>query len=219
MNRESYVKAVAKRLSCSKARRDEFVRDLEADIAAALEAGEGWEQVERRLGDPRQVAAEFNEGLSEQELAAGRKRKRTKMIAIAAAVVIVLAAVIGGAAWWVAPKTAPVGTSSGASEQALVTKAQEAAEVIAANDYDAFLPMLDPSVAQALSEPVIADAHALFGDDWGPLKSYGNAYSTQIEQMGLVLDVVEFVANYENATVTFTMSFNKDMKIMGLNLR
>lgn len=40
MNKESYVKAVAKRLTCSKARQVEFVRDLESDIAAALSAGE-----------------------------------------------------------------------------------------------------------------------------------------------------------------------------------
>ena len=66
MNKESYVKAVAKRLTCSKARQAEFVRDLESDIAAALSAGETWEQVESRMGDPRQVAQEFNEDLSEE---------------------------------------------------------------------------------------------------------------------------------------------------------
>ena len=81
MNKESYVKAVAKRLTCSKARQAEFVRDLESDIAAALSAGETWEQVESRMGDPRQVAQEFNEDLSEAERAAGKKRKRTKTIA------------------------------------------------------------------------------------------------------------------------------------------
>ena len=69
MNKESYVKAVAKRLTCSKARQAEFVRDLESDIAAALSAGETWEQVESRMGDPRQVAQEFNEDLSEAERA------------------------------------------------------------------------------------------------------------------------------------------------------
>ncbi|WP_041239532.1 HAAS signaling domain-containing protein, partial [Gordonibacter pamelaeae] len=74
MNEKAYAKAVARRLACSKARRDEFVRDLESDIASSLADGETWEQVERRLGDPRDVAREFNEALSERELAAGRKR-------------------------------------------------------------------------------------------------------------------------------------------------
>lgn len=59
MNEKAYAKAVARRLACSKARRDEFVRDLESDIASSLADGETWEQVERRLGDPRDVAREF----------------------------------------------------------------------------------------------------------------------------------------------------------------
>ena len=106
MNKESYVKAVAKRLTCSKARQAEFVRDLESDIAAALSAGETWEQVESRMGDPRQVAQEFNEDLSEAERAAGKKRKRTKTIAIVETVAVVMVAIIGAATWWVSPKTA-----------------------------------------------------------------------------------------------------------------
>ena len=109
MNKESYVKAVAKRLTCSKARQAEFVRDLESDIAAALSAGETWEQVESRMGDPRQVAQEFNEDLSEAERAAGKKRKRTKTIAIVATVAVAVAAIIGAATWWASPENRPCG--------------------------------------------------------------------------------------------------------------
>ena len=134
MNKESYVKAVAKRLTCSKARQAEFVRDLESDIAAALSAGETWEQVESRMGDPRQVAQEFNEDLSEAERAAGKKRKRTKTIAIVATVAVAVAAIIGAAAWWAAPKLSPAGQSSSLSEQQVIEQAQKVAEVRAAGD-------------------------------------------------------------------------------------
>ena len=37
MNKESYVKAVTKRLTCSKARQAEFVRDLMRDLYKSLE--------------------------------------------------------------------------------------------------------------------------------------------------------------------------------------
>lgn len=219
MNQGSYVKAVAKRLTCSKARRDEFVRDLESDIAAALAEGETWEQVERRMGDPRQVAYELNEELSETELAAGKRRKRTKVIAISAAVVVALFAVIGGATWWVLPKLAPAGQSMNVSEQEIIERAQEVAVVVGENDYEKLRPMLDDSVAEALSEPVMADAHALFGDDWGSLESFGNAYATQVEQAGLRGNSVTFVALYEDAVVTFTVVLNEDMNVIGLNMR
>lgn len=70
MNQQSYTKMVKKRLMCSKPRRDEFVRDLESDIASALAAGESWEQVEQRMGEPYLVAQEFNDNLSQEEIAA-----------------------------------------------------------------------------------------------------------------------------------------------------
>lgn len=219
MNQTSYVKAVAKRLACSKARQAEFVRDLESDIAAALSSGETWEQVEARMGDPRQVAQEFNEDLSETELAAGKKRKRTKAIVIAAAVVVVVAAIIGGATWWASPKTAPAGQSVGMTEQEIIAYAQEVAEVIGENDYDKLRPLIADAAVESLNEQTMADAHALFGDDWGAFKSFGNAYATEISQMGITGNAVTLVALYENATITYTFSFDEDMKIVGLNMR
>ena len=216
MNRESYVKAVAKRLSCSKARRDEFVRDLEADIAAALEAGETWEQVERRMGDPRQVAAEFNEGLSEQELAAGRKRKRIKGGAVVAAVLVVLAAVIGGAAWWVMPKTVPVG----ASEQELVANAQEVVALLDAGDYDALRAMSIDAMLEGLAPEYMEQAREItVPGDWGAFESFGNAYAIRVSQMGQTVDVVEVVANYENATVTYGISFLDSGELAGIRMK
>lgn len=219
MNKESYVKAVAKRLTCSKARQAEFVRDLESDIAAALSAGETWEQVESRMGDPRQVAQEFNEDLSEAERAAGKKRKRTKTIAIVATVAVAVAAIIGAAAWWAASKLSPAGQSSNLSEQQVIEQAQKVAEVVGEGDYDKLRPMLDDAAAEALTEPVMKDAHALFGDDWGALKSFGNTYATGVTQMGMTGNAVNLVAIYENTTVTFDIGFNEDLKIIGLNMR
>lgn len=219
MNREAYVKAVAKRLACSKGRRDEFVRDLESDISDALAAGETWEQVGRRMGDPLQVAAEFNEDLSASEIAAGKKRKRTKVIAIVLAVVVVLAAILAAATWWATPHQADAGQSIGMTEQEIIAQAQDAAEIIAEGDYSSLRPMIEDAASEELSEPVMADAHALFGDDWGSLESYGNTYATQITQMGQTVNIVEMVAMYENTTVTYTIVFDESMKIVGLNMR
>ena len=83
MNKESYVKAVAKRLTCSKARQAEFVRDLESDIAAALSAGETWEQVESRMGDPRQVAQEDDSYRGDRRGGNRRDRRRGRMVGCA----------------------------------------------------------------------------------------------------------------------------------------
>ena len=213
MNKESYVKAVAKRLTCSKARQAEFVRDLESDIAAALSAGETWEQVESRMGDPRQVAQEFNEDLYEAERAAGKKRKRTKTIAIVAAVAVVMVAIIGAATWWVSPKTAPAGQSSHQTEQQVIA-------LLDAGDYETLQSMSIDEMKVGLNAEMMEQAREItVPGDWGAFESFGNAYATEISQSGQVFDVVEVVAVYEKATVTYGISFLNGEELAGIRMR
>lgn len=220
MNQTSYVKAVAKRLACSKARQAEFVRDLESDIAAALSSGETWGQVEARMGDPRQVAQDFNEDLSETELAAGKKRKRTKAIVIAAAVVVVVAAIIGGATWWATPKTAPAGQSSHQTEQQVIERAQEVVALLDAGDYETLQAMSIDEMKAGLNAETMEQAREItVPGDWGAFESFGNAYATEISQSGQVFDVVEVVAVYENATVTYGISFLSGEELAGIRMK
>lgn len=220
MKRDSYVKAVAKRLACSKARRDEFVRDLESDISAAIEAGEPWEQVEHRLGDPRQLAAEFNEDLSESERAAGRRRKRNKVIAIVAAVLVALVAVIALVAWWVSPKYVAVGEASGHTEQQVIDRAEQVVELFNDGDAQGLAALGNETMKQGLSEQMIQAARGAINDgSWGEFESFGGMHVGEFVYMGQTSNPVELVAVYENATVTFTLAFDGDMRLTGLYVR
>ena len=208
MNKESYVKAVAKRLTCSKARQAEFVRDLESDIAAALSAGETWEQVESRMGDPRQVAQEF------------KKRTRTKTIAIVATVAVAVAAIIGAATWWASPKTAPAGQSSHQTEQQVIERAQEVVALLEAGDYETLQSMSIDEMKAGLNAEMMEQAREItVPGDWGAFESFGNAYATEISQSGQVFDVVEVVAVYEKATVTYGISFLNGEELAGIRMR
>ena len=176
MNKESYVKAVAKRLTCSKARQAEFVRDLESDIAAALSAGETWEQVESRMGDPRQVAQEFNEDLSEAERAAGK--------------------------------------------QQVIERAQEVVALLDAGDYETLQSMSIDEMKVGLNAEMMEQAREItVPGDWGAFDAFGNAYATEISQSGQVFDVVEVVAVYEKATVTYGISFLNGEELAGIRMR
>ena len=205
MNREAYVKAVAKRLACSKGRRDEFVGDVESDISDALAAGETWEQVERRMGDPLQVAAEFNEDLSASEIAAGKKRRRTKIIAIVLAVVVVLAAILAAATWWATPHYVAVGEASGHTEQQVLDQAEQVVELFAAGD---------ETLKSLTNQEVIDSARDLFnGGDWGAFESFGNEYVGEFVYMGKTSNPVQLVAVYEHTTVTFVLAFDGDLQL------
>ncbi|MDB1768921.1 DUF3887 domain-containing protein [Eggerthella lenta] len=220
MNKESYVKAVAKRLTCSKARQAEFVRDLESDIAAALSAGETWEQVESRMGDPRQVAQEFNEDLSEAERAAGKKRKRTKTIAIVATVAVAVAAIIGAAAWWAAPKYVAVGQASGHTEQEVLQQAELVVELFNSGDAEALSSLCDGTLGPLVNDELFDSVRAVFGGgDWGAFESFGNGYVGEFVYMGKTSNPVELVAVYENKTITFILAFNKDMELTGIQVK
>ena len=210
MNREAYVKAVAKRLACSKGRRDEFVGDVESDISDALAAGETWEQVERRMGDPLQVAAEFNEDLSASEIAAGKKRRRTKIIAIVLAVVVVLAAILAAATWWATPHYVAVGEASGHTEQQVLDQAEQVVELFAAG----IAALGNETLKSLTNQEVIDSARDLFnGGDWGAFESFGNEYVGEFVYMGKTSNPVQLVAVYEHTTVTFVLAFDGDLQL------
>lgn len=219
MNERAYVKAVAKNLAASKQRNDEFVRDLEADIADALSAGEAWEQIELRLGDPRQMAYEFNDSLSEKERAAGKKRKRTKIIAIVAAVVVVIVAAIAVAAWWFLPSQQTAGQKIGVDEQTVIAQAEKAIGYLNADDFEGLESMSVEAMADPSAKTSIEEAQALISSDWGEFKSFGNAYAAEVVQAGQVVEVVEIGAVYENVSVTYTIMFDEDMVLTGLYMK
>ena len=220
MNEKAYAKAVARRLACSKARRDEFVRDLESDIASSLADGETWEQVERRLGDPRDVAREFNEALSERELAAGRKRRRLRIAGARATILLcALVAVLAAGSWWALPKTAPAGQGIGLTEQEILGRAQEVVALVDAEDFDALRSMSTEPMQNALDATSLEVARASFSDDWGAFEAFGNAYAFEARQLWVTQEVVEMVAIYENITVTYDIVFESDMRLSSFYIK
>lgn len=219
MNQKTYIKAVAKNLTCSKARSTEFIGDLEADIAEALATGESWEKIEQRMGIPYQIAAEFNEGLSDSELVAGKKRKRCKTISIVAAIVVVLLIAIVLIGSWLLPKSAPIGTVGNLTEQEIVSQAEEIVTLLDADDYGAIAGLSDATLAQKLDSATIDAARDTVGTDWGSFESFGSARVGKNIQMGQSFGVIEMVAVYENVTVTYTMAFNEDLEMTALYMK
>ena len=103
MNQESYLKEVEKYLNCRKAQKKQIRRDLEADICAASERGESWEEIRDRMGGPRELAQEFNENMGSGST--GRKMKRSRKILLICGIVVAVLAVLIAAAYWFLPKS------------------------------------------------------------------------------------------------------------------
>ena len=59
MNKKEYVKKVLKRIPLQKNDKTRLEEDLLQDILSAMEDGESWENIQKRMGTPEQVAQEY----------------------------------------------------------------------------------------------------------------------------------------------------------------
>lgn len=216
MNQEQYVKAVLRKLKCSGGKKKEIRRELEADIAAALEGGETWEAVRSRMGEASAVAAEFNDNFPQEELNAAKRKKGWTVVGIVAAVLIVFAAV----GFFAVPKSYPIEQRGNYSEAQVIEQAKTIIDRFNEEDYEAIREMCaTEEMAQVMTEENLADARNMCGENWGSFVSYGNAYSAEVVQMGVSMAVVQINATYENTGITYTISLDKDLKLCGFYMK
>jgi uncharacterized membrane protein len=101
MNKENYLKTIIKELTCSKGKKLEIKRELESDIQTALASGELWQEIKERMGDPKEIAKEFNANQSYQEIASLKRKRRFKILGIVVLILICLITAIN----WALPKS------------------------------------------------------------------------------------------------------------------
>lgn len=215
MNREQYIKGILKKLKCSSPKKKEIGKELEADITAALNAGETMEEVMKRMGDAAFVASEFNRNFSKEELA---KAKRKKVL-IAAISIFIILFVILGAGFFAIPKSYPLDKSGIYTEEELIERAETVIGYFNEEDYESIHACATEQMRQVMTKESMDTAKAYISDDWGAFLSYGNVYSAELVQMGNSMAVIQITATYENTAVTYTLSFDKDLNLAGFYIK
>ena len=111
-------------------------------------------------------------------------------------------------------------TASPSSEQQVIERAQEVVALLDAGDYETLQSMSIDEMKVGLNAEMMEQAREItVPGDWGAFESFGNAYATEISQSGQVFDVVEVVAVYEKATVTYGISFLNGEELAGIRMR
>ncbi len=215
MNHKNYLKSIGKRLLCGSVKKKEILKQIDSDISIAMENGKTFEEAVAELGSPAEAAAEFNENFDEAEKKLGKRQKRFWIVGTAAAVLLILLA----AGFWLLPKSALLTENSVFSEEEVCAKAKEVIAVLDENDMETLTPMMTGVMQKFLTEKVLLETKAMLSEDFGAFQSWGNAYVVEVEQAGQKMAVIEIVANYENVTVIYQLSFDKNMKLSGLYLR
>lgn len=216
MNAEKYVNSIMKKVRCGKQKRKEIRQQLLSDISAELEDGETLEHVMERMGAASEVAEEFNQNLSEAEQERYRRGRRWMFFGCAT---VALALIVGGIYWFL-PKTYDISQGGYFDAETVGAGMQQVVAELDRGDYTALQKNATEEMKTVLSAEYMESAKkATVAGDWGALQTYGTAYTAQIKQQGKRYAVGQMTVNYENASVTYTFTFDEDMKLAGLYMK
>ena len=216
MSAEKYAKQVAKYLKCSGKRKQEIRKQITSDIQAAVAEGKSLEQALGDMGDPKALATEFNESFGEAEKKAAGRAKVCKILIIIFVILLLLAMLV----WWALPKTKLLSDSKTFSEELVQERAELILELFNQGDYAALQDYQIEQMQEVMVEETMEQMKALYiGSDWGEMRNIGNVYSVEVSQMGRKYAILQMMVSYENVNVTYTMTFDKDLKLAGFYMR
>ncbi len=217
MTTENYVNAIVKQLKCSRRKRKEIKQQLLSDIAAAIENGETAAAIMARMGSAKEAAAEFNQNLSPTEQ---KHFSRSRKIKAVSSIIIVLALLLLFLVYWFLPKSYPIGTSGAFDEKTVEQEVQKIIQLLDARDYPALRAASIPIMQKVLeNEQQIEDVKENLSRDWGSFRSFGTMYMAEIKQRGQLIAYCEVTASYENTNVTYTLLFDKELRLAGLYMK
>lgn len=210
-----YIHQIIRKLKCSKVKREEIKKQLTADFMGAEENGEKPEDIIKRMGNPSEIAEEFNSSFPASELKKYKKEKWIRRSAIGILILLLLAAVV----YWILPKTKPVEDGGVFKESEVRAQAEAVIQSLSGSDYESLRQYADEKMSSVLTDDFLEKAKDNFGPEWGEFRSYGNIYSAQVTQMGKTYAVVQVNASFEKVSITFNISFDQNMKLAGLYMK
>lgn len=215
MSPEKYVKQVTRKVVCSKSKKRDIERQLLAEITERMQTGEALEDILSSMGSVDEIAEGFNESISETEKKACKRQKLYKILIV----VVLLIVIAGFFIRWVLPKTSDVRESQIFNESEVEQKLTEVIDLLDKNDYDTLQEMSIDQLKSVLTKTTMDSAKEDLSTDWGKRTALGNIYSQEVTQKGQHYVICQVNASYENVSVTYTITFDEDMKLAGLYLK
>lgn len=219
MKAKTYVDKIVKQMQCSKSKKEEIRKQLLGDIRERVAAGESEEAVIAQMGTVEELAQEFNESFSAKERKRSRKSRSTKMIIITILVIIGLFAIATALLYWMLPKGTDISESSTFVKEQVEARVEEVINLLDDGAYDTLAENATEQMAGVLNDEDMDAAKQLVGDDWGARVELGTIYMQEVEQQGVHYVITQVAASYENVTVTYTITFDENMKLAGIYMK
>ncbi|MDE6910371.1 MAG: DUF3887 domain-containing protein [Lachnospiraceae bacterium] len=211
MTAERYVKEVGKLLKCRASKKKEVKRQLLAEINRAAANGEPLEDVLGRMGIPWDYANQYNDNFDKAERKAAKRERVLKIWGIVLLVLAVLTAVV----YWNLPKWSDISESSVFSEERVKAQAEEIIRLYSDNEFEAVTGYMNEEMKQVLNAATLQYTKSQMKEDFGELLAFGNMYASEAKQSGARYAMVQVSVSYSEMSVTYTITFDEEMKLAG----
>ena len=212
---EKYVGKIVRKLKCSRKRQVEIRRQLLSDIEAELESGETFETVMERMGTPTNVAQEFNQDMPEEEKRCFVRRRRLKFIGVLLAVIFLAGVLL----YWFFPKAGALTDGKNFRQSDVEAMAQNVIRLLNENDLDTLRQEATGLIVDYLTSEKLDEARSTVAQEWGDFQKFGRSYMSEIVQQGKAYAAIELTAQYEHVMVTYTLSFDEEMRLCALYMK
>lgn len=214
MNKEKYINNVLKNINCSKNDKVKIKEDLNSDIAVALDSGESWVEIKKRLGSPEELASELNENF---DYPVRSNSKRNIFIGVFIGVTVVILSIVLLFNYFV-PKSSSIDESKIFDIEVLNQKVELVIDCLNTDNYEQLMTISNDLMKQSLSYEELNSAILSLGE-LGDFKSITRTNFSEVKNKKEIMAVGEIVALYEQKSVTYTISFDEDMKLAGLYMK
>lgn len=146
------------------------------------------------------------------------KIPEVKRLRLAITISIIILAVICFIHWSI-PKNREIGSSGIYDQNTVEEQAKWIVDKFNDSDSDALISESEDQMKESLTTENIENAKSTVSDDWGAFQSYGDIYTAEIKQRGKIYASAQMTATYENVSITYTFSFDEDMKLVKMYIR
>lgn len=215
MTAERYVKEVGKLLKCRASKKKEIRRQLLSEINSAVAQGEALEDVLKRMGIPWDYANQYNDRFDKVERKAAKREKALKIWGIVLLVLAVLTALV----YWNLPKWSEISESTVFREDRVKAEAEEIIRLYSSDDFEAVTARMNDDMKQVLNAAALQYTKARTKEEFGELLAFGTMYASEAKQKGRSYAMVQVGVSYSNTSVTYTITFDADMKLAGFYIK
>ncbi len=215
MNINQYVNKIAAKIKCSGSKKREIKKELLSDIQCRIEQGERFEDIVSQMGSIKEIADTFNENLSKKEKRIYTGKRVLLVVMIAAALIAGLFLI----AYWNIPRTADIDNSEYFDKEQVENMIKQTVELLDTQDYDTLRENADKKMKKLLTKETMDAAKKAISGDWGDREKFGTVYMAEIVQGNKHYVVSEIMVVYENVSVVYRLTYDQDMKLVGVYVR